>query len=426
MASPKLSDKYKGKSFGEISKMIESKYADRYDPISNRGKMAEMQSLRDEQEYQKQKLQIQQNLTQAIAQASQPQPQQVAPQQQMQAPIVGADNGGVGVPMPQEDQGAYSHAASQSYNQQFALGGLTNDPWKEASQYTPRPIDMSGFDQQFNVNQNKIDLNRINQLNTVGNKNLGIAGLPQSQVNPNTTVQSNGIQEGINPMRYAPLVANIANLIGSRRSPNTADSLRKMGINTQITDEGSQVVPRQSAFNNIDFSGIERGITNQARAFTAANTNASGGNSGMFIANELGNQGNIMNAITQARLAQQQGNQQVTQLNAQEQARIDSINLNQAQNAQQVQGQNIGLGMQMADLDARNEGAFVNNRNAQIAGLATNLGAVGKEEDQMKMIANALGYSSFGNFMESMTPEEREKALPNLINMLSGVYKSRN
>ena len=166
-------------------------------------------------------------------------------------------------------------------------------------------------------------------------------------------------------------------------------------------------------------SQLERGITNQARGFTGANLNASGGSGGQFIANELGNQSNVMNAIANARMQAQGQDRQTQAMNAQEQARIDQFMQGQAGQRQQAQAQNIGIGMQMADLDARNLGAFNSNRGAQIAGLATNLGNIGKEEDQMKMIANALGYTSFGNFFEGLSEEDKAKFLPSLLQMFN-------
>jgi hypothetical protein len=57
---------------------------------------------------------------------------------------------------------------------------------------------------------------------------------------------------------------------------------------------------------------------------------------------------------------------------------------------------------------------------AQIAGLTSNLGAIGKESDQMKMISNALGYNSFGEYVASLPQEERAGALASLFKMMGG------
>lgn len=413
MPSPKLSEKFKGKPFGEIAKIIESKYKDRFDPISTRGKMAEMQTLRDEQEYLKQKMEIQENLKNVLAQARQP--QQAQPQQ-MQTPMM-SSNEGVGVPMQQDNQGAYSHAASQSYNEQFAYGGKMNyaDGGLFDNIFTARSSGMESF-QPITAPARPLPAMNIQVPQSVQK-----AGIMQPQVNTQS-----GVNEQINPLRYAPLLSNIYNIVATRKPKSTASTLAGMGVRTQVDESlANQVQPRQTQFNNVDFSNLERGITNQARGFTGTNMNVSGGNAGQFVANELANQGNVMNAIAQARLAQQQGNQQTAQLNAAEQARIDQLLMAQAGQQQQVQAQNIGIGMQMADLDARNQGAATQNRLVNIAGLTSKLGAIGREEDQMKMIANALGYSSFGTFMESMTPEEREKALPSIAMLMNSIFKAR-
>jgi hypothetical protein len=413
MPNPKLSDKYKGLSFGQIAKAIEKKYEDRFDPISTRGKMAEMGTLRDEQEYVKQKQQIQENLKQVLAQAQQLQiPQQVDPTQ-MSNPMVASNEGVAPQMLPPQDMG---HSASQSYNQQFGYGGTMDYADGGLLDFGMKRFGNPTFEStpttfSFSPQQNPV---------------ASTVPLAQYQGVQPGDLRVDATSEQINPLRYAPLLANIYNIAATRKPKSTASTLQGMGIRTQVDESlANQVQPRQTQFNNIDFSNLERGITNQARAFTGTNMNVSGGNAGQFVANELANQGNVMNAIAQARLAQQQGNQQVSQLNAQEQARIDQFQLAQSGQQQQVQAQNIGIGMQLADLDARNQGAATSNRLANIAGLATNLGNIGREEDQMKMIANALGYSSFGTFMESMSPEEREKALPNLINILQGVFKSR-
>lgn len=412
MPSPKLSEKFKGKPFGEIAKIIESKYKDRFDPISTRGKMAEMQTLRDEQEYLKQKMEIQENLKNVLAQARQP--QQAQPQQ-MQTPMM-SSNEGVGVPVQQDNQGAYAYAASQSYNEQFGYGGTMD----------------YGDGGLIDFGMNKFGTPDFGSTPTTFSfspqKNPVASTVPLAQyqgVQPGD-LRSDNKSEQINPLRYAPLLSNIYNIVATRKPKSTASTLAGMGVRTQIDESlTNQVQPRQTQFNNIDFSNLERGTTNQARGFTGTNMNVSGGNAGQFVANELANQGNIMNAIAQARLAQQQGDQQRAQLNAAEQARIDQLLMAQAGQQQQVQAQNIGIGIQMADLDARNQGAATQNRLANIAGLTSKLGAIGKEEDQMKMIANALGYSSFGNFMESMTPEEREKALPSIAMLMNSIFKAR-
>lgn len=378
MPSPQLADKYKGKTFGEISKDIESKYKDRFDPISKRGMMAEMETLREQQEYVKEKQAIREQMEQQIAQAKmmqenpemaqqmameqemQQQQMQQQQMQQMQQPEMGiTSNEGVGInPMEQPDLG---HSASQSYNQQFGYGGQMNysggGPFKSIT-----TMQSSGMESQINPEQNF---------------------------------------QGINPMRFAPLAGNIASLAMARKPSSIKSDMEKMGYKTSIDENIGNVAPRQTQFSNIDYSGLERGIQNQARGFSATNANMSGGNAGMFMANELGNQGNVMNAITQARMQQQTGNRQTQQMNAQEQARVDSMRQQQAGMRAGIQGQNMQMGMNLANIDAQNTGAFNNFRIANIMGLADNIGNIGSESDMMKAIASGAGYDMFGQFFQN-------------------------
>lgn len=354
-----LPNKYKGKSFADISKDIQKNYADRYDAISQRGLMSEMNSLREEQEYQRAKQQIKETLN-ALLTAPQQDPTQV-PQQV--APQVSANNQGVQVqPTTQQPNTAFNHAASQTYNQQFANGG-----WIEADQYRPEPLNMD------------------------------------------VITNSNGIApQGNNILRYAPLAGNVFNILTARRPNPVQNNLSRTSVNEGLA---TKVQPRQTQFNNIDFSPIERGINQQARSFTGNNLNVSGGNAGAFVANELANQTNVMNAIAQARMQQQQANQQTQVMNAQEQARIDQFK--QAQNTQQaqIQAQNIGLEMQMEDLNARDLGAYNTARSSNINALFSNLGEIGREQDMMNMIANTMGYNSFGQYMQTLDPVKRQGIL---------------
>lgn len=396
MPSPQLADKYKGKTFGEISKDIESKYKDRFDPISKRGMMAEMETLREQQEYVKEKQAIREQMEQQIAQAKMMQEnpemaQQMAMEQemqqqqmqQMQQPEMGmTSNEGVGInPMEQPDLG---HSASQSYNQQFGYGGQMNyfggglmDP--PSLQRNINDVPNMGFQKFLNTTaKNQVE-------GSMKNYNQG---------------QGQNFQ-GINPMRFAPLAGNIASLAMARKPSSIKSDMEKMGYKTSIDENIGNVAPRQTQFSNIDYSGLERGIQNQARGFSATNANMSGGNAGMFMANELGNQGNVMNAITQARMQQQTGNRQTQQMNAQEQARVDSMRQQQAGMRAGIQGQNMQMGMNLANIDAQNTGAFNNFRIANIMGLADNIGNIGRESDMMKSIASGAGYDMFGQFFQN-------------------------
>jgi len=401
MPNPKLPDTFKGQTFGEISKNIESKYKDRFDPISRRGLMAEMGALRDEQEFQKAKQQAREQLQQLLTQQQQPQdPMQMQQgqdpmmQQPMQTPEVFASNQGVAPEIPQEDMGNFAHAASQSYNQKFAHGGNMDYGYGGQMKY---------------FNGGPFDTITITPTSGM-----------ESQMQPQTSPQTN------NPLRYAPIAANLLGILNTRRAPSTQSQMRGMGFNTRVDETlANRVTPRQTQFGNVDMSQIERGIQDQARGFTGANVNVSGGQSGQFMANELANQSNVMNAIGQARMQGQMQDRQTQAMNAQEQARVESMLQQQAMQRAGIQGQNIGIGMQMADLDARNEGAFNSMRMSGIQALGQNIGNIGRESDQMTMIANALGYNSFGEYVQSLPAEQRPGAAQALMQSLGNIFKAR-
>jgi hypothetical protein len=479
-----LTDKYKGKAFGEIAKDIQAKYKDRFDPISKKGLMAEMSALKEQQEYQKAKMEAKEMLDQVLQQQKmaqqqammgqdpmqqdmgmqqdpnmQPQMGMEQPQQMGQPPV---SNMGISPEMPQQDMGNFQRAASQSYNEQFAYGGTmdyygggfmgqnnnTNfgqtSPEINLANYgnarfatpsfnqTPTKFSFAPQAQSPRQQNSQVDLTSFLKrpdlnlsVTTPGlRKQLQSQEFNRNINNTNNSQQQLSQNQGVNPLRYAPLASNLYNIISARKAKPIEDDLRRMGYDTSIDDTlATRVNPRQTQFSNVDMSQIERGITDQARGFTGANLNASGGNSGQFMANELANQGNVMNAIANARMQAQGQDRQTQAMNAQEQARIDQFRQGQYGQLAGIQGQNINIGTQLADLNARNLGAFNTNRSAQIAGLASNIGNIGKEEDQMDMIANTLGYNSFGEYVANMTPEERKRLFPSLTGRMKQAVK---
>lgn len=422
MPNPKLSDQYKGKTFGEISKIIQDKYKDRNDPISNRGRMAEMNALRGEQELLKAKQEVQQQLQQAMQAAQQPAPTQM--QGQMQAPmdLPTMDNQSA-LPQFQMDQ-PQGHAASASYNEQFGDGGRFRDLIEWTPSFTPTPTTFSFAPQTSTENLRN---NTTADPSALLQKRNPFGGVEKVVTQMQNAVKQKGLAQmaqkgetpiGNNPLRYAPLLGNVLGLLTAKKPESNKAKMEAMGYQTKL-DENllSKVTPRQTQFGNVDVSQLERGITNAGRGFTLNNLNASGGNAGAFLSNELANQGNIMNAIANARMQAQQQDRQTQAMNAQEQARIDQFLQAQQAGRQQAQQANIGIGMQLADLDARDLGAFNTNKAAQMAGLFTNLGNIGKESDQMKMISNALGYNSFGQFTQGMSNQDKAGFLQMLLSM---------
>lgn len=414
MPNPILSDKNKGKSFADISKSIQSKYADRFDPISQKGLMAEMNTLKEEQEYKKAKMEIEEQLRQQLN-PQQPSQEQFNPmgQEQIQPPI---NNMGAGIDMPQQGQDTnFNREASQSYNQEFAYGGKMKygggGPFDSINE-----LPSSGIESKmFNEFLNKSFLNQQPGLN-IQAPNVDITPSFSQAVQFPTKNNTGDAQS--NSMRYAPMAANIYSMLSARKPTSNMAKMQNMGYNTSVDPSlATRVQPRQTQFSNIDFNPIERGIQDQGRGFTANNINVSSGNAGAFRSNELANTSNMMKAISNARMQQGQSNQQTQAMNAQEQARVDGFRQNQNQMLAGIQGSNMQMGMQLADLDARNLGAFNNMKNANITGLATNLGAMGKESDRMKMISKALGYNSFGEYIKSLPKKDQANAISQLLGL---------
>jgi hypothetical protein len=394
MPKPILSDKYKDKSFGEISNEIQEKYKDRFDPISQRGLQAEMGVLREEQEYRREKEAIKQELEMLLEQQKQQQAQQMVPEQQVDPTGFGMQNQGVVPEMSMEDpSGQFAHNASQSYNQQFAYGGKMD--YALAGQfddpdYLTQLVNQGrpGIDTSLNFSKPQLRMNRE------FNKNIYSPQTP-------TGGQGEGFT-GLNPMRYAPILGNIANLAMARKAQPIGQRMQDAGYRTQIDENlATRTAPRQAQFSNVDMGQIERGIHQQGRGFTAANRGASGGNAGAFMANELGNQSNIMNAIGQARMQGQLQDRQTQGMNAQEQARIDAIKQGQAQMQAGIQGQNINTGMNILNIDDANQGAFKANQMANIAGIFENIGTAGRDSDIMKTVMAGTNYGMFGDYSES-------------------------
>lgn len=351
--------KYTGKTFGEISKMLEEEKGERFDPISMRGLLGKMKELRNLQEQKKSEME-----------AEQMQQQMLEQQMMGQQPTVGTEgfamqNMGAqpGMQM-QQPEGQFSREASQSYNQEFALGGALAGM---ASSIVP------------------------GLLSSIGNKN-----------------QSGG-QNNFrrDPMMYAPVLGGALALLTNRRAAPVERNFVDQGLSTQVA-------PRQTQFSNVDMSQIERGIQDQARSFTGSNMNVSGGNAGQFIANELGNQSNIMNAIANARLQAQMQDRQTDAMNAQEQARIDQFRQAQAQQQQSVQGMNAQLALQYQDLDDRNLAAFRTNQNNALQTMLGTLGSIGRENTLANMILAGTGYNPFGQFGQQT---------PTLLQSLSSLFK---
>jgi len=296
----------KTKTFADISKDIQKKYEDRYDPISVRGLKAEMKRLRDMQE-------------------------EFKTENGLQAP---------------------------TDTEQYFLGGING-------KFEPT-TDVSVSGQLANVYNNL-------------NSNLNSGEQPY----------------GRDPLMYASALGPIAALFNNKR-PDPID--RSEAGRFIDSGDADKVSPRQTEFGKISMSPIERAISERARGFSGNNANSSGGQGGAFIANELANQSNILDATGNAKLQQQQSNLNVDGMNAQEQARIDAFKLSNAERGMKADQVNAGLALQYDEIDAMNEGAWRTNNNNAIQGIFSNLGAIGRENTQNNILLRALGYDEMGNY----------------------------
>jgi hypothetical protein len=350
-----LNKKYAGQTFADISKDIESKYKERYDRISLKGLNAEMGKLQKEQEYTKEKMALEESIRN---------PQQGGKEAQMQSPEMGVPqmdtNQGVVPQMPQQDTGTFNRAASQQYNEKFANGG------------------------------------EMNSYLTGGEMALASSLLGSGGGN-----SGGGMGSGL--LRLAPTITKGILL----RNLEQEDPFSRRFVNTSELDNLRQRVnvrPQQTTFRDIDMSQIERGINEQGQSFTQANRQASAGNAASFLANEQANAANRMRAIGQARMQGQQMSQKTQAMNAQERARLDNISMSTQQtNAQlamqqaqaRVQGraQNVGLANQYDMIDMQNRQAYNSMRMQLISGIGDDIGNMGREAQQSRMVGMAHGYN---------------------------------
>lgn len=345
----------KTKTFADISKDIEKKYGDRYDPISLNGLKSEMQRLRDMQE-------------------------RVKEQQQLEQEI--------------------------QVQEEFALGGLFKNiftgkdsgnssyVFKEPGDFTPDPIDMTGFNEQIDKNQILIDKQRNQNVSNFLQNDPVITNNKQSTETFRKEDTSSITRD---PLMYALTLGPLAALLMNKRTDpidrseaGRFVSTGKAGVNTAN--------PRQTQFDKVSMSPIERAISERSRGFSGANVQASGGNAGQFLANELANQVNVLNSQGQTSLGQQQMNTQIAGMNAQEQARIDQIKMQDKARQQQAENINAQLALQYDQIDDMNEGAFLTKRSNAVQAIFQNLGNIGKENTRDNIILKALGYDEMGNY----------------------------
>ena len=385
-----LPDKYKGKSFAKAAKNIQDTYQDRFDPISMRGMRKTFESLKAAQE-------------QVKAQQA-PQQGQEQQQGQMGAPQVQPVQGGQpNVDLSQaESNTPFDREASKAYNEKFAYGGnMSNDYFNGGElnnvSSTPfTPFDTSDGSDIFNTqiqSGDQIQLDRYrSQAAAKGNDKDKL-----------TSQDKNKIMGGIGlALQGAPLIGNIAQLATLKKP----DKETARTVNTSaMTAALDNFNPRQQNFDKIDMNQVERGITEASGRFTQNNVNASRGNAGSFVANELANQNNLYRAIGDARMKGQQSDLQVDQMNAQEVARVDAMNAQKAMTKAGISSKADMFNAQMQyrnDVNnAQNEAAYDTRKAELWGGIAGSVANIGASLGNMAKANKATGYDQFGNLSSS-------------------------
>ena len=197
-----------------------------------------------------------------------------------------------------------------------------------------------------------------------------ILGTPE---NIEAAEEASSDKGGNNLLRYAPILTNALSLF------NKKPEVERPNLIT--------AAPNQTHFDKVDLSGLKRDVAEQARGFTRSNMSSSGGNTGSFVSNELASQLNQIKGLTGANMQAAQANTEIERLNAAEQGRVDSFNMNKQQfNSRQQTFTD--------DINARNMANFDNIRSNAISQIGTDLGNVGREAQMVDVIGNTTGYSA--------------------------------
>jgi hypothetical protein len=239
------------------------------------------------------------------------------------------------------------------------------------------------------------------------------AGQPQQTFNNAQSQQYNekfgyGGELGM-AMQLAPAVAGAYQLANLERSA----PVDRHTINTnQFLSQLQANKPRQTRFDEVDFNEVDRAATEGAARFTQSNINASSGNAGAFMANELANNQGLTRTLSGARLQAQQQNQQTAQLNAQEQARIDQFGLEQNAQAAQLglRGAmfNSQVKSQADELDASNLAGYNNTKMGLSADIAGSVGDAGYTLFTASNLSKQYGYDIFNKYGKGTKKEKAD------------------
>ncbi|MEM4625659.1 MAG: hypothetical protein QXJ28_02770 [Candidatus Pacearchaeota archaeon] len=163
--------------------------------------------------------------------------------------------------------------------------------------------------------------------------------------------------------------------------------------------EGDYTINPVVRENLIDRTQIERSVENQASNARRAITDVSSGNAAFLASNLYAQQQNAASVMAEANL-------KADLADAQEKARVDNIlNQTRLQNAQ------IRLGI--ADINAREKGAYISNISKNLASLSQSLGLLGRQEVMKEILANSLGYTWKGDYVGKKKSTENSLSIEN-------------
>jgi hypothetical protein len=192
----------------------------------------------------------------------------------------------------------------------------------------------------------------------------------------------------ISPLMYAPLATEALNLgIGLMNKPETKD-LDMFKNNSEVS------------YNPVDFSQVKRDISSTFGGYKEALPNATRGNAGSYLANLQGLASGQNKAVAGASLQADQYNTQ------------NKMNSEQA-NAQ-IEAQNQGNRMQVANMNDADRAAFTNSIMNTVGNLGTQVGNVGRQVTNANIANKLTSYGINGMYKFAQDFENAKKLNPAL------------
>tara|TARA_R110000772_G_scaffold54130_1_gene123507 strand:+ start:16760 stop:18961 length:2202 start_codon:yes stop_codon:yes gene_type:complete len=267
---------------------------------------------------------------------------------------------------------------TQFQNRQ-AMGGYTNDYSKGGPLSTLNPYGAIGADGQ----EMRQYVSPVNSLQPQGLQSQGLQ--TQEQLTQpltgtkykkpfNETGAGQGLKTGLdflgknggNIMQYAPIVGNLTDRVDRAKDP------RREQINKRYNPD------------MVDEAQLQKIVENQYGNLSNSLRSASGGSGASLRANLLGASTNKNKALSDAYLKADGVNRQENRIKQQFDLGVDRLNLNQS-NLDETDKQ-------------MNEGAFQTAKSAKRAALFEDLGKIGKEEVDKKLVKEMFGYSWDGKY----------------------------